>query len=167
MRSVIVAIDATRHARKLTDLTGLESMFSIVTYNEDHFDGVDALWRDAFPNDNAWNIAKTSIPEKLKIQPNLLLVAIESGFVVGSIMAGYDGHRGWISRIAVLTQNRRQGIGEALIEEAEKRLSAMGCIKVNLQVVASNATVLGFYQRLGYQVEERVSMSKRLSSTSV
>jgi ribosomal protein S18 acetylase RimI-like enzyme len=137
-------------------------MFSIVTYHEGHFNGVDALWRDAFPNDNAWNAAKISIPEKLRVQPDLLLVAVESGLVVGSIMAGYDGHRGWISRIAVLKSNRRQGIGEALIREAEKRLAALGCSKVNLQVVTSNATVLGFYQSLGYHVEERVSMSKRL-----
>jgi ribosomal protein S18 acetylase RimI-like enzyme len=138
-------------------------MFSIVTYADGHFDGVDALWRNAFPNDTAWNAAKISIPEKLKIQPDLLLVAVESSSVVGSIMAGYDGHRGWISRIAVLESSRRQGIGEALIREAEKRLAALGCIKVNLQVVASNAIVLGFYQSLGYQVEERVSMSKRLT----
>jgi ribosomal protein S18 acetylase RimI-like enzyme len=137
-------------------------MFMIVTYTDDHFDGVDALWRDAFPNDTAWNVAKVAIPEKIKVQPDLLLVAVERGAVVGSIMAGYDGHRGWISRIAVLKSNRRQGIGEALIQEAEKRLAALGCTKVNLQVVTSNATVLGFYRRVGYEVEERVSMGKRL-----
>lgn len=137
-------------------------MFSIVTYTDGHFDGVDALWREAFPNDTIWNAAKTSIPEKLKIQPDLLLVALESGSVVGSIMAGYDGHRGWISRIAVGKSSQRQGIGEALIHEAEMRLAALGCVKINLQVVASNAAVLGFYQSLGYGVEERISMSKRL-----
>jgi ribosomal protein S18 acetylase RimI-like enzyme len=138
-------------------------MFSIVTYADDHFSEVDALWREAFPNDNPWNVAEISIPEKLKEQPELLLVAIQSNSVVGSIMAGYDGHRGWISRIAVRESRRRQGIGEALIKEAEKRLAALGCVKVNLQVVASNATVIGFYRGLGYQVEERVSMSKFLT----
>jgi ribosomal protein S18 acetylase RimI-like enzyme len=138
-------------------------MFSIITYTDAHFDGVDTLWREAFPNDASWNIAKISIPEKLKVQPDLLLVAVEAGLVVGSIMVGYDGHRGWISRIAVLESRRRRGIGEALIHEAEKRLAARGCIKINLQVVASNAAVLGFYQSLGYSVEERISMSKHLS----
>jgi ribosomal protein S18 acetylase RimI-like enzyme len=138
-------------------------MFSIVTYADGHFSEVDALWREAFPNDNPWNVAGLSIPEKIKAQPDLLLVAIQSNSVVGSIMAGYDGHRGWISRIAVLKSRRRQGIGEALIHEAEKRLAVLGCIKVNLQVVASNATVLGFYRSIGYQVEERVSMTKRLT----
>src|SRR6476469_7691029 len=62
---------------------------------------VDALWRGAFPNDNPWNVAEISIPEKLRTQPELLLVAIQCNSVVGSIMAGYDGHRGWISRIEV------------------------------------------------------------------
>ena len=138
-------------------------MLSIVTYASAHFDGVDALWREAFPNDGAWNVAKISIPEKLKVQPDLLLVAVEARLVVGSVMAGYDGHRGWISRIAVLKTRQRRGIGEALIQEAEKRLAARGCSKINLQVVASNATVLGFYQSLGYSVEERISMSKHLS----
>jgi ribosomal protein S18 acetylase RimI-like enzyme len=138
-------------------------MLSIITYTDTHFDGVDALWREAFPNDASWNAAKISIPEKRKVQPDLLLVAVEAGLVVGSIMAGYDGHRGWISRIAVLKSRQRLGIGEALIQEAENRLAVLGCLKVNLQVVASNAVVLGFYQSLGYSVEERISMSKHLS----
>ncbi|WP_352640245.1 GNAT family N-acetyltransferase [Mesorhizobium sp. M0220] len=99
---------------------------------------------------------------KLRHQPNLLLVAIEADQVVGSIMAGYDGHRGWISRIATLQSHRQKGIGEALIHEAERRLAGLGCIKINLQIVASNSTVLGFYRKCGYEVEERISMSKLL-----
>ena len=78
-------------------------------------------------------------------------------------MAGYDGHRGWISRIAVLKSHRLKGVGQALVHEAEKRLSDLGCTKINLQVVTSNAGVLGFYRSLGYEVEERVSMSKRIA----
>ena len=140
-------------------------MFSILTYSDNHFDGIDALWREAFPQDNSWNAASISIPEKLKAQPDLLLVAVEADRVVGSIMVGYDGHRGWISRIAVLRSNRFKGIGRALVHEAEKRLSDLGCSKINLQVVASNTSVLGFYRRLGYEVEERVSMSKRIAVT--
>lgn len=138
-------------------------MFSIIEYTDSHFDGVDTLWRDAFPDDSPWNAAHISIPEKLRYQPNLFLVVLESGRVVGSIMAGYDGHRGWISRIAVLQSHRHKGIGEALIQEVEKRLAALGCVKINLQVVASNSAGLGFYRKCGYEVEQRVSMSKLLS----
>ncbi|RUW52462.1 GNAT family acetyltransferase [Mesorhizobium sp. M1A.F.Ca.ET.072.01.1.1] len=137
-------------------------MVSIVQYGERHFDGTDMLWREAFPNDAPWNAAHISIAEKLRFQPNLLLVAIEADQVVGSIMAGYDGHRGWISRIAVLQSHRQKGIGEALIQEAERRLASLGCVKINLQVVVSNSAVLAFYRKCGYEVEERVSMSKLL-----
>jgi len=139
------------------------SMVTITTYGSEHFSGVDALWRDAFPNDSPWNVAAVAIPEKIRAQPNLFLVAIEGPLVVGSVMAGYDGHRGWISRIAVLRSHWRKGIGQALITEAEKRLEMLGCIKINLQVVASDSSVVGFYRRLGYEVEERISMSKRIS----
>ena len=138
-------------------------MFSIANYTDIHFEGVAALWREAFPNDASWNAAHVAIPEKVKWQPDLLLVAIDAGCVVGSIMAGYDGHRGWISRIAVLRSHQHQGVGRALIKDAETRLGSLGCKKINLQVVASNSSVLGFYKSLGYEIEERVSMSKRLS----
>jgi ribosomal protein S18 acetylase RimI-like enzyme len=141
-------------------------MVSIASYADNHFSGVEALWNEAFPNDNAWNAARTSIPEKLKVHPELLLVAVERDAVVGSVMGGYDGHRGWISRAAVLKSYRGQGLGKALVEEVERRLAALGCIKVNLQVVAANAAVVGFYRSLGYQVEERISMGKHLARSA-
>ena len=68
-----------------------------------------------------------------------MLVALEGPLVVGSVMAGYEGHRGWISRIAVLQAHRHKRIGQRLLSEAEKRLAALGCIKINLQVVETNA----------------------------
>jgi ribosomal protein S18 acetylase RimI-like enzyme len=137
-------------------------MFRIATYADGHFEGVDALWREAFPNDPPWNTAGVAIPEKLRVQPDLLLVALVQDDVIGSVMAGYDGHRGWISRIAVRKSNRLRGVGRSLLAEAEKRLSRLGCTKINLQVVASNASVVNFYKQIGYAIEERVSMSKRI-----
>jgi ribosomal protein S18 acetylase RimI-like enzyme len=77
-------------------------------------------------------------------------------------MGGYDGHRGWIYSVAVLPQYQRRGIGTALIRHLESTLTALGCLKVNLQVRSTNAAVIAFYKRLGYTVEERVSMGKRL-----
>lgn len=107
-------------------------MLSIVHYQDRHFAGVAALWRESFPNDPPWNAPETAIPEKLKMQPDLFLVALKLDKVVGSIMAGYDGHRGWISRIAVLEFSRGEGIGRTLLKHAERRLAALGCIKINL-----------------------------------
>jgi ribosomal protein S18 acetylase RimI-like enzyme len=138
---------------------------SILSYGAAHFGGLKVLWQEAFPNDKPWNAAEIVVTEKLKMQPELFLVAVQSGTVVGSIMAGYDGHRGWISRIAVLAAKRGTGIGRALIDEAERRLLSIGCVKINLQVVTANADVVGFYRRLGYEVEERISMSKRIAKS--
>jgi len=82
-------------------------------------------------------------------------------------MAGYDGHRGWLYTVAVSPQYRRQGIGRKLVQHAESALIEMGCLKINLQVRASNAEVVAFYQRLGYLVEERISMGKLLHHKSI
>jgi ribosomal protein S18 acetylase RimI-like enzyme len=139
-------------------------MPTITEYRNEHFAGVEALWREAFPNDAPWNKASIAIAEKIRFQPDLMLVAVEGLLVAGSVMAGYEGHRGWISRIAVLRAHRHKRIGRALLLEAEKRLAALGCIKINLQVLETNSAVVRFYEEAGYEIEPRVSMSKRLPS---
>jgi ribosomal protein S18 acetylase RimI-like enzyme len=139
-------------------------MPTITEYRNEHFAGVEAFWREAFPNDAPWNKASIAIAEKIRFQPDLMLVAVEGLLVVGSVMAGYEGHRGWISRIAVLRAHRHKRIGQALLLEAEKRLAALGCIKINLQVLETNSAVVRFYEEAGYEIEPRVSMGKRLPS---
>jgi ribosomal protein S18 acetylase RimI-like enzyme len=138
----------------------------IATYEPRNFDGVEALWEEVFPNDPPWNAASIAIPEKLKQQPDLIVVALDDETVVGSILAGYDGHRGWLYALAVLGGYRGRDIGTELVAEAERRLQALGCQKVNLQVRATNAGVIKFYERLGYAVEDRVSMGKRTNPPS-
>jgi ribosomal protein S18 acetylase RimI-like enzyme len=91
-----------------------------------------------------------------------MLVALDGNHVIGSVMAGYEGHRGWISRIAVLSSHKNRGVGRDLLMEAERRLAALGCVKVNLQVVESNSDTVRFYERSGYRIEPRISMSKLL-----
>jgi ribosomal protein S18 acetylase RimI-like enzyme len=81
-------------------------------------------------------------------------------------MAGYDGHRGWLYSVAVRRDSKRAGIGRALIRHAEEALQALGCAKVNLQVRATNAEVVQFYERLGYAAEDRISLGRRLSPAS-
>jgi ribosomal protein S18 acetylase RimI-like enzyme len=138
---------------------------SIVVYHESHFDGVRLLWQEAFPNAPPWNPAELAIPAELKRQPELFLVAIDQGAVVGSIMgsivAGYDDNRAWLYAVAVLQSHHRRGIGTALVREAENLLS-MGCRKINLQVQSSDTAVITFFRSLGYEVEERVCMEKRV-----
>ncbi len=131
-------------------------------YKEADFDGLDALWREAFPNDPPRNRADASVPAKLAMRDDLLFVAVEQARVVGSIMAGYDGHRGWLYSVAVRQDAKRRGIGTALVQTAEAALSKLGCSKINLQVRSTNAAVIDFYKGLGFSVEEHISMGRLL-----
>jgi ribosomal protein S18 acetylase RimI-like enzyme len=123
---------------------------------------LEALWADVFANDPPRNKPAALIDRKLAVDPELLLVAILDGKLVGAVMAGFDGFRGWIYHLAVTTEYRRRGIGTQLVRVAEAGLLARGCPKVNLQVRATNQGVVGFYQSLGYEVEERISMGRPL-----
>ena len=131
-------------------------------YEETDEQAVIALWNKVLPDSAPHNDPATSIRKKLALQPDLFFVATIDGAVVGTVMGGYDGHRGWIYSVAVLPRHQRQGIGTALIRHLESALTALGCLKVNLQVRSTNAAVIAFYERLGYAIEERVSMGKRL-----
>ena len=137
-------------------------MIEIRRYEASDFDRIEALWNEAFPNDAPWNRAENAVPAKLAFQPDLLLVAVDGHQAIGSIMAGYDGHRGWLYSIAVREEDRRKGVGTALVRHAEHTLRALGCSKVNLQVRTTNEAVVQFYERLGYAVEDRVSLGRRL-----
>ncbi len=109
-----------------------------------------------------WNDPRRDIARKRHVAPELLLVAAEWNEVVGSVMVGWEGHRGWINYLAVAPGHQRRGLGRQLMAEAELRLLREGCPKVNLQVRAGNEAVVAFYRRLGYEVEELVSLGKRL-----
>jgi ribosomal protein S18 acetylase RimI-like enzyme len=109
-----------------------------------------------------WNDPRKDIHRKLTVQPELFLVGETGGKVVASVMAGYDGHRGWVNYLAVAPDCRNKGYGRLIMRHVEERLSAMGCPKLNLQVRADNTAVLEFYRKLGYAVEERASLGKRL-----
>ncbi len=128
--------------------------------------GVIHLWNEVLPDSAPHNDPNKSLKNKREVDPDLLLVAIADDTVVGTVMGGYDGHRGWVYSLAVLPQYRRQGVGSALIRELEARLASRGCLKVNLQVRTSNAAVVEFYQQMGYDIEERLSLGKRLSEST-
>jgi ribosomal protein S18 acetylase RimI-like enzyme len=120
------------------------------------------LWTEVLPDAAPHNDPATAIRKKLAVERELFFIALCDGTVVGTVLGGYDGHRGWVYAVAVRPPFRRRGIGAALIRLLEDALTGRGCLKVNLQVRASNAGVVAFYERLGYSVEERVSMGKRL-----
>jgi len=108
------------------------------------------------------NNPERDIERKLRVKPEWFLVGILGGHIVATCMAGYEGHRGWINYLAVSPHHQRQGIGRRIMEEAEKRLKAAGCPKINLQVRETNRSVIQFYERIGYTRDPVASMGKRL-----
>jgi ribosomal protein S18 acetylase RimI-like enzyme len=123
---------------------------------------VIALWKDIFGYSSEHNEPSFVIDQKIKENDSLFFVASDGERIVGTVIAGYDGHRGWIYSMAVAPELRRRGIGGALMRHAEDALSKRGCAKVNLQVVDTNPTAVLYYESLGYKVEARISMGKRL-----
>ena len=122
--------------------------------------GVITLWQTVFGYEAKHNEPSLSIAKKMATKDGMFFVAADATNIVGTVMAGYDGHRGWLYAVAVHPTPRRAGLGGKLVRVAEDALTAAGCIKINLQLLASNESTVAFYKSLGYTVEPRVSMGK-------
>lgn len=109
-----------------------------------------------------WNDPQRDIALKIEVQPHMFLVGVLDTTVIATIMAGYEGHRGWLNYLAVSPEHQRHGIGRRMVEEATALLQAAGCPKINLQIRTSNTDVIAFYKRLGFTIDDVVSMGKRL-----
>ncbi len=112
----------------------------------------------------SWNDPSKDIARKLQVRPDLFLVGMLGDELVASVMAGYDGHRGWLNYLAVAPGCQRRGFARSILAEAERRLLESGCPKINLQIRASNASAIEFYRRAGYLEDDVSSMGKRLEA---
>ncbi len=122
---------------------------------------VVALWQ-ACALTRPWNDPHKDIARKLQVQRDLFLVGTLDDQLIASVMAGYEGHRGWVNYLAVHPAVSRRGYGAQLMHRVEELLLARGCPKLNLQVRASNTGVIEFYRRLGYLNDQAVGLGKRL-----
>lgn len=120
------------------------------------------LWQEVFGYPEARN-APEKVWAALREHGTVVLLAEQQGRVVGSVVAGYDGHRGWLYRLAVSDDVRRQGIGSLLVRAAERALGEAGCVKINLQLHGQNHDGARFWAAIGYLHEPRISMGKDLT----
>ncbi len=97
---------------------------------------------------------------------DVLAAVDEAGTIVGSVMVGHDGHRGWLYYVAASPTSRSEGVGRRVVEAAENWLHERGVVKAQLLVRETNTQVVGFYEHLGFEVAPRVVMSKWLGETS-
>ena len=93
---------------------------------------------------------------------SVLIAENVEGRIIGSVMVGHDGHRGWLYYVACAPAERGQGIGRAIVAAGEQWLRERGVPKVQLMVRETNTAVVNFYERLGYEDMPRVLMSKWL-----
>ena len=109
-----------------------------------------------------WNDPKLDIDRKLKVNPDLFLVGLVEGKVIATVMGGYEGHRGWINYLAISPEIRRNAVGQQMVGEVEAKLRKLGCPKINIQIRSSNKSVIEFYGKIGFSVDDVISMGKRL-----
>ncbi len=113
-----------------------------------------ALWSAATVEPSATDDAD-GVATLLGVDPESLLLAIaDNGAVVGTVVAGWDGWRGTMYRLAVLPALRRQGIARQLVEEGERRLQALGARRFHLIVVAGVAPAHAFWAAAGYEQQQ-------------
>lgn len=133
----------------------------IRVFRQDDFEEVITLWErcDLL---RPWNDPEMDIERKLNHDPELFLVAQVGGELVGTVMGGYDGHRGAAYYLGVHPDYRGRGIANALISRLEKKLIARGCPKINIMVREDNDAVLAMYEKLEYEIQDIISLGKRL-----
>lgn len=141
--------------------TALVDAFEVRRFDEADRSAVIALWRTCGLT-RSWNDPDADIDRKLALDDGGFLVAARDGQLVASVMAGYDGHRGWINYLAVDPACRGDGVGRLIMDRAEQHLTRSGCAKINLQIRAENTGAIQFYERLGFSIDDVVSMGKRL-----
>jgi ribosomal protein S18 acetylase RimI-like enzyme len=139
--------------------------FRIVTYRPEFLDYVVDLWKKCNlvvpQNDPVEDIQK-----KVEFQPELFFIGLLDGKVIGSIMVGYEGHRGWINYLAVIPEYQRRGYGGQLVQKSIDELRKMGCLKVNQQVRNTNTAVINFYKHLGFKDDNVTSLGLRLKTAT-
>ncbi|WP_084077978.1 GNAT family acetyltransferase [Demequina sp. NBRC 110057] len=127
-------------------------------------DAVVALWEECFPDDPARNEPRGVIERKLARDPDLFWVATDGDAVVGALLGGYDGYRGWLYHLAVTAERRGEGIARRLVERAVLELETLGCVKVNLQVRRSNSMVVGLYEAVGFEEFDAFNLGRVIGS---
>lgn len=133
---------------------------SIRPFREEDQQSVLELWDKVFPVAPPHNNPVRDLRTRREIQPELFLVALQEGEIVGTVMAGCDNQQGWVYYLGVDPEHRRQGIGTRLMKRVEATLIGLGCQELHFQIWASKAEVQAFYESLGYTSEGQQGMGR-------
>ncbi len=135
-------------------------------YVPDDFKPLVALW-DATGISIQYNDPAKDVPRMLASHDCQLYVGTLDDRIIGSIMVGHEGHRGWLYKLAVMPEHRGKGYGRDLVRQGERWLVARGLPKCNLMIRETNTAVREFYERLGYLVADRTVMQRWLTPAEI
>ena len=139
----------------------LASALTITSIEDADIPEVVGLWQRC-GSTRPWNDPEGDIARARKGDNATVLLGRDDGTLVASVMAGHDGHRGWVYYVTVDPDHRFKGYGRAIMAAAEDWLRARGMEKMQLMVRTDNAQVHAFYRSLGYFPQERVTFAKWL-----
>ena len=122
----------------------------ITPFSIDSYEDVLALWRQCEGIGLSDADSRESIQTYLNRNPGMSFVALADGKVVGSILAGHDGRRGYIHHLAVHPSCRRLGLGRALVAQATCALLSAGIQKAHIFIFNSNAEGIAFWESVGW-----------------
>lgn len=147
-------------------MTGVAASVRVRPVKSSDTTAILVLWQSVFPeygdSTRPQRDPRASIERKLAFGDGLFWLALRGESVIGTAMAGYDGHRGWLYSLGVHPAHRRGGVARALVAHAEAALRERGCPKVNLQVLDARADAQAFWRALGYLPDAVVSLGRRL-----
>jgi ribosomal protein S18 acetylase RimI-like enzyme len=117
-------------------------------------DGLLDLWREAAENDGRPLDTREAVAALLGRDPDAVLLAEHDGELVGSVIAGWDGWRCHLYRLAVRPAWRRRGVGTALLRAAEDRFMALGATRVDAMVLDGNDLGQSLWRASGYRRQD-------------
>ena len=123
-------------------------------------DGLISLW-ETCDLVRPWNDPRADIARARAAPQAEIFVVADGKRIAAAVMAGHDGHRGWVYYLATAPGRRGAGLGKAVMAHAEDWLKSLGAVKVDLMIRAGNP-VAGFYAAAGYATEDRAVMAKWL-----
>ena len=137
-------------------------MYKLRPYSDKDQENVIKLWK-ACNLTRPWNDPIKDINRKIENGGNIFLVLSNKNSIIGTVMGGYDGHRGVVNYLGVHPKFRGKGYGKILMKEVEKKLKELGCPKINLLVRSDNLAIGDFYKQLCYNRQDDVIVyGKRL-----
>jgi len=141
----------------------VEAIIRVFRFPSDYDDAV-SLWASAGEGVSVGRSdAREEIAKKAARDPDLFLVAEKAGSIIGTVIGGFDGRRGFVYHLAVAPAARSRGLGSLLMDEVERRLCEKGCLRVYLLVTNENNAALRFYEKRGWAAMDLRILAKNLA----